>query len=75
MKAEGLKAGVPDLCLPVARQGYHGLYIEMKYGRNKPTAKQKWWLEKLAEQGYKTIVCWGADEAIAVLEDYLERSI
>lgn len=23
MKAEGLKAGVPDLCLPVARGGYH----------------------------------------------------
>lgn len=29
-KAEGVKAGVPDLCLPVARGGYHGLYIELK---------------------------------------------
>lgn len=28
--AEGLKSGVPDICLPVARGGAHGLYIEMK---------------------------------------------
>ena len=30
LKRQGVKAGVPDLCLPVARQNYHGLYIEMK---------------------------------------------
>lgn len=29
-RAEGVKAGVPDICLPVARGGYHGMYIEMK---------------------------------------------
>ena len=27
LRAEGVKAGVPDLCLPVARGQYHGLYI------------------------------------------------
>jgi hypothetical protein len=37
LKEEGQKAGVPDICLPVPRGEYHGLYIEMKYGRNKPT--------------------------------------
>jgi len=34
LKRQGVKAGVPDLCLPVARNGFHGLYIEMKYGKN-----------------------------------------
>jgi len=43
LKAEGVKAGVPDLCLPVARGGYYGLYIEMKAGKNKPTDYQGKW--------------------------------
>ena len=30
LKAQGVKPGVPDLCLPVARGNFHGLYIEMK---------------------------------------------
>ena len=29
-KVMGVKKGVPDLHLPVARGGYHSLYIEMK---------------------------------------------
>ena len=33
LRAEGVKAGVPDLCLPVARGQYHGLYIELKRQR------------------------------------------
>ena len=71
MKAEGLKAGVPDLCMPVARGQYHGLFIEMKFGKNIPTDSQQWWLTQLTEQGYFVIVCWSADEAIAVIENYL----
>jgi hypothetical protein len=30
LKAEGVKSGVSDVCLPSAQRGYHGLYIEMK---------------------------------------------
>lgn len=71
LKRQGVKAGVPDLCLPVPKKGYHGLYIEMKYGDNKTTKKQKEWLEALQEQGYKTVVCYGAEEAQEVLKEYL----
>lgn len=70
----GLKAGVPDICLPVPRGGYHGLYLELKVGDNQPTAKQEWWLEALADWGYITAVAWGFDDAVAVIETYMEHS-
>lgn len=73
-KAMGVKAGVPDLCLPVPMNGYAGLYIEMKYGSNKPTAAQKEWIKNLKEYGYKVTVCYGGTEATAELEAYLQGS-
>ena len=57
LKRQGVKAGVPDIVLPVPRDGYHGLYIELKAGKNKPTQNQKRWLKFLQEQGYYTAVC------------------
>lgn len=72
LKCQGVKAGVPDLCLPVSRNGFHGLYIEMKYGRNKTTEKQKEWLEALTAQGYFAVVCYGAEEAKKVISRYLK---
>lgn len=73
-KAMGVKAGVPDLCLPVPMNGYAGLYIEMKYSNNKPTAAQKEWIKNLKEYGYKVTVCYGGTEATAELEAYLQGS-
>jgi len=71
LKLTGVKAGVPDLFLPVARQGKHGLYIEMKRREGgRLSDYQKQWIERLKEQGYRTEVCKGADEAINVIEDY-----
>lgn len=72
LKQQGVRAGVPDLCLPVARGKYHGLYIEMKYGKNKPTPIQQKWIDDLKQQGYAVSVCWGFDAARAELEKYLQ---
>lgn len=58
LKRQGVKAGVPDIMLPAARAGYHGLYIELKAGENTTTKKQKEWLEYLRQQGYYTAVCY-----------------
>lgn len=71
LKAAGVKAGVPDLCLPVARGGFHGLYIELKTGTNKTTERQNQWLDALSRQGYKTAVCYGWVEASQTIKDYL----
>ena len=72
MVAEGMKKGVPDICLPVARGGHHGLYIELKRERNSRVTKdQLEWIEALMDQGYAAAVCRGCDEAIRLITDYL----
>lgn len=71
LKQQGVRAGVPDLCLPVARGGYNGLYIELKAGRNKPTPLQKEWLSWLNQQGYRAVVCWGWQAAKDEIMAYL----
>lgn len=71
-KAMGVKAGVPDLCLPVPRNGFAGLYIEMKYGKNRTTKEQEKWITALRQQGYKVAVCYGGIAATKELESYLQ---
>lgn len=72
LKSEGLKAGVPDLCLPVARGQYHGLYIEMKAEDGDPSSDQLLWLEALNGEGYMAALAYGAEQAISTLEAYLQ---
>ena len=71
MKAEGVKAGVPDIFLPVPRGDYAGLFVELKVGKNKPTPAQVEWHALLIEQGYKVVVCWGWQAASVEIEKYL----
>jgi hypothetical protein len=71
LKAQGVRAGVPDLCLPVARGGYHGLFVEMKATGGRVQDTQKHWNQQLAMQGYLALVCHGFDEARRAIEKYL----
>lgn len=73
LKRQGVKAGVPDIVFPIARDGYFGLYIELKIGKNKTSLKQKEWIKDLKEQNYYVEVCYGWLEARAVIEDYLNK--
>lgn len=75
LKAQGVKSGVPDLCLPVPMKEYHGLYIEMKYGKNTISDNQDRWLHWLSGLGYFTAVCYSADAAIETIAKYLEISV
>lgn len=75
-KAMGVKAGVPDLCLPVARGRYHGLYIEMKRREGGRLSRdQRDWIDGLRKNGYSVWRCDGHREAIGVLEAYLRGRI
>ena len=72
LKRQGLKAGVPDLFLPVPRKNYSGLWIELKVGKNKTSDSQDWWLDELINQGYRCEVCYGFEEAKNTILEYLE---
>lgn len=77
LKATGVKAGVPDVHLPVARRGYFGLYIEMKRPKSERGAagrvseEQEDWHVALREQGYCVLTCIGYEPALNVFRNYL----
>lgn len=72
LRMQGVKAGIPDIFLPVARGGWHGLYIEMKRRKGgRLSDEQAAMLEALREQGYCAWVCKGANDAIDLITEYL----
>ena len=74
LRAQGVKSGVPDLCLPVARGASHGLYIELKRQRGgRISEEQVRWINGLLKQGYAAAICKGWQEAASVITDYLRQ--
>lgn len=72
LKQQGLKKGVPDLMLAVARGGYHGLFIEMKVKGGVVDPDQESWLANLVSQGYRAVVCHSFEEARDELLTYVD---
>ena len=71
-KRLGVKAGIPDICIPLPRKPYHGLYIELKReSGGKLSEAQKYWLAELKNQGYDVFVANGAKELINHVKIYL----
>jgi hypothetical protein len=71
LKAEGVKRGVPDVLLPVARLGKHGLWLELKVRGGRVSPEQQAWHADLRAQGYQVEVCWSWLEAAQEIETYL----
>jgi hypothetical protein len=78
LKSEGVKAGVPDICLLVRRGPYAALWIELKRPKSKGKAKgrvqnnQSPWLNQANECGHGAIVCYGWEHARDILISYLD---
>jgi len=71
MKAEGVTAGVPDLFVASARNGFNGLFIELKNGKKgRVSEKQIEMIEKLNEKGFYCCIVRTFDEFMATLKDY-----
>ena len=72
MKRMGLRKGFPDLFIPTARNGFHGLFIELKRDKeSRPTKEQLEWLSHLNREGYRAIIAYGVDEAMKEIKKYM----
>lgn len=77
MRAMGMKRGVPDIMLPVRRDAWPGLFIELKRQHTdkqkagKVTDNQDDYIAFLRSQGYGTVVCYGYEHAKTVIIEYL----
>lgn len=71
LKAQGVRAGWPDLFLAIPAGPYHGLFIEMKSMKGKASDKQKEIIAMLREQGYKAEICHGYEQATNELMAYV----
>lgn len=85
LKAGGVKKGVSDILLPIRstipiqsniESFYCGLFIEMKRrkvdGPSSVSQDQVDFHIAMTMAGYKCVVCYGADEAITAIIDYLD---
>lgn len=71
-KKEGLKSGVPDLCLPISRGGYGALYIELKSPKGKVSPSQRKWLQGLMDVGNLCLEARTKGRVTQVILDYLK---
>ena len=73
LKRQGVRPGVPDICLPVPRGGYGALYIELKRQQGgRVSEEQRAWIDALNRAGNKAVVCKGFEEAKKQIEEYLK---
>jgi hypothetical protein len=77
LRAEGVKSGVPDIFLPVARGVWHGLFVELKRPKSVGKAEgtvsneQKEYIAELQKAGYGAVVCVGWEQARDTILAYL----
>lgn len=72
LKAEGVRAGVPDMFLAIPRKNAPGLFLELKRQKGgHVSGNQKKMLQELSEAGYSVRVCRGWNEAKTTIEQYV----
>lgn len=74
LKEQGVKAGVPDICLPVPNAFHTALYIELKRRKGgRVSEEQRGWIGALNRVGCRAVVCMGWEEARKEIENYLRQ--
>lgn len=73
LKRMGVKKGVPDFFLAIPIDGYSGLWLELKVGKNKVTPEQEAFLNRKMARGYMCAACWGFEAAKELISNYLHN--
>jgi len=74
LKAEGVRAGAPDLMLAIPKHYFHGLFIEMKSEGGRVRPGQLEFITLLRQQGYNCAICYSMEEAMRVVMMYLSEN-
>lgn len=71
MKRMGVLKGASDLFMAYPVGIYHGLFIEVKSMRGKPTVEQRAFIDRMRAVGYRAEICYGAEQVINTMKSYL----
>ena len=69
----GYSKGFPDLFVYEAKNGFHGLALEIKTIKGRATKEQKEWIEALNERGYKAEVVKGLPAILDLIDSYMNE--
>lgn len=80
MKAEGARAGYPDLVLDLALMSgqslvFHGARFELKAWKGRTSPEQRSYHDLLIKQNYMVLVVYGYDEAVRAITEYVARAL
>ena len=73
LKKLGVQKGFSDIFIAIPKNGYHGLFLELKVGKNKPTKEQQEFLDRKIELGYAAVCVWGWEAARDFIVEYLKE--
>lgn len=74
LKSEGVRSGIPDLFLALKRHSFSGFFIEMKRVKRSVLSEKQTEIHAILRRcGYRVEVCYGADDAIEKIEEYLNE--
>ena len=66
-------SGIPDLMLAVPKGIYHGLFIEVKSAKGKPSANQIKMIGKLRDQYYYVDIINSFEQFTSLINKYLAQ--
>lgn len=69
-KLMGYMKGTLDIFFPHPRNGFHGLFIELKQEGGSESPEQRQMKDKLIDLNYVACFAYGVDEAKRIFEEY-----